>query len=218
MCVALALSARSLRASFWHLCQSVQHNCLIVHSSCILQLCSAGLYYELSYFGLCFNLESISRSVMSDSCGPMDCRPPGPSVHGILQARILEWVAMPSSRGSSWPRDQTLVCCIVGRRPAEQRERGISHIPPLSSSISSVQSLPSQFSGEGASTLGIVDRVLCHPDTSSGVKYFSPTTANAQQSVFKSCLKRSPLPEGTALPRTVCIQRLASYSGMPLPP
>ena len=32
---------------------------------------------------------------------PMDCSPPGASVHGILQARILEWVAMPSSRGSS---------------------------------------------------------------------------------------------------------------------
>ena len=42
-------------------------------------------------------------------CDPMDCNsvPPGPSVHGILQARILEWVAMPSSRGSSWSRDQT---------------------------------------------------------------------------------------------------------------
>ena len=35
------------------------------------------------------------------SCDPMDCSPPGPSVHEILQARILEWVAMPSSRGSS---------------------------------------------------------------------------------------------------------------------
>ena len=34
-------------------------------------------------------------------CDPTDCRPPGPSVHGILQARILEWVAMPSSRESS---------------------------------------------------------------------------------------------------------------------
>ena len=34
---------------------------------------------------------------------PMDCSPPGSSVHGILQARILEWVAMPSSRGSSQP-------------------------------------------------------------------------------------------------------------------
>ena len=37
------------------------------------------------------------------SCNPMDCSPPGSSVHGILQARILEWVAMPSSRGSSQP-------------------------------------------------------------------------------------------------------------------
>ena len=38
-------------------------------------------------------------------CDPMDCSPPGSSVHGILQARTLEWVAMPSSRGSSQPRD-----------------------------------------------------------------------------------------------------------------
>ena len=45
---------------------------------------------------------------------PMDCNLPGSSVHGILQARILEWVAMPSSRGSSWPRDWTQVCCIAG--------------------------------------------------------------------------------------------------------
>ena len=45
-------------------------------------------------------------------CNPMDCRPPGSSVHGILQARILEWVAMPSSRGSSPPRDWTQVSCI----------------------------------------------------------------------------------------------------------
>ena len=41
-------------------------------------------------------------------CDSMDCSPPGSSVHGILQARILEWVAMPSSRGSSLPRDRTL--------------------------------------------------------------------------------------------------------------
>ena len=46
---------------------------------------------------------------------PMDCSPPGSSVHGILQARILEWVAIPLSRGSSWPRDRTQVSCIVGR-------------------------------------------------------------------------------------------------------
>ena len=43
----------------------------------------------------------------------MDCSPPGFSVHGILQARILEWVAMLSSRASSQPRDQTQVSCIA---------------------------------------------------------------------------------------------------------
>ena len=45
-------------------------------------------------------------------CDPVDCSPPGSSVHGILQARILEWVAMPSSRGSSQPRDRTCVSCV----------------------------------------------------------------------------------------------------------
>ena len=48
-------------------------------------------------------------------CDPtMDCSPPGSSVHGILQARTLDWVAMPSSRGSSRPRDRTRVFCITG--------------------------------------------------------------------------------------------------------
>ena len=42
-------------------------------------------------------------------CDPMDCSPPGSSVHGILQARILEWVAIPFSRGSSRARDGTWV-------------------------------------------------------------------------------------------------------------
>ena len=48
-------------------------------------------------------------------CSPMDHHPPGSSVHGILQARILHWVAIPFSRGSSWFRDQTWVSCIEGR-------------------------------------------------------------------------------------------------------
>ena len=45
-------------------------------------------------------------------CNPMDCSPPGSSVPGILQARILEWVAISSSRGSSWRTDRTQVSCI----------------------------------------------------------------------------------------------------------
>ena len=58
-------------------------------------------------------------SAMFSSCIPIDCSPPGSSVHGILQATILEWVVIPSSsRGSSHPRDWTRVSCVscIGRR------------------------------------------------------------------------------------------------------
>ena len=47
-------------------------------------------------------------------CNSMDCSPPGSSVHGILQARILEWLAMSFSKGSSQPRDGTQVSCLAG--------------------------------------------------------------------------------------------------------
>ena len=48
-------------------------------------------------------------------CDLTDCTPPGFSVHGILQARVLEWIAIPFSRGTSQPRDWTLVSCLTGR-------------------------------------------------------------------------------------------------------
>ena len=48
---------------------------------------------------------------------PMDYSLAGSSVHGILQVRILEWVAIPFSRGSSQPRDQTCISCIAGGFP-----------------------------------------------------------------------------------------------------
>ena len=48
-------------------------------------------------------------------CDPMDCSPPSSSVHGILQTRIPEWVAVPSSGGSFQPRDQTQESSIAGR-------------------------------------------------------------------------------------------------------
>ena len=51
-------------------------------------------------------------------CDPMDCNPPGSSVHGILQARRLEWAAVPFSRGSSQPRDRSHVSYVscMGRQ------------------------------------------------------------------------------------------------------
>ena len=56
-----------------------------------------------------------SCTVVSDSLSPMDCSLPGSSVHGILHARVMEWVSISFSGGFSWPRDQTLVSCTAGR-------------------------------------------------------------------------------------------------------
>ena len=58
-------------------------------------------------------LYSVAQSCLT-LCNPIDCSPPGSSVHGILQARILEWVAMSSSRGSSQPRDWNQFSHITG--------------------------------------------------------------------------------------------------------
>ena len=58
--------------------------------------------------------KSVSRSVVLTLSDLMDDSPPGSSIHRILPARILEWVAMSFSRGSSWPRGQTQVSCTAG--------------------------------------------------------------------------------------------------------
>ena len=60
----------------------------------------------------------LEESDSTDSCDPVDYSPSGASVHGIFQARILEWVAMLYSRGSSQPRDRARVSYIscIGRQ------------------------------------------------------------------------------------------------------
>ena len=68
-------------------------------------------------------------------CNPMDCNPPGFSVCGISQGRIREWVAISYSRGSSHPRDQTWVSCIVGRFFTNWATREVTHLWPLSYSF-----------------------------------------------------------------------------------
>ena len=71
------------------------------------------------YIELLFILKAWSESEVAQSCltlcDPMDCGLPGSSIHGILQARVLEWVAISFSRRSSQPRDQTRVSRIAGR-------------------------------------------------------------------------------------------------------
>ena len=59
-------------------------------------------------------LKVLATQLCPTLCDPMDCNPPGSSVHGTLQAGILERVAMPSPRGSSQLKDQTEVSCIAG--------------------------------------------------------------------------------------------------------
>ena len=61
------------------------------------------------HFLMCFIAQSCQTH-----CNPINCSLPGSSVDGILQARILEWVSMPSSRGSSQPRDWTQVSRLAG--------------------------------------------------------------------------------------------------------
>ena len=58
-----------------------------------------------------------AKSLQSCStlCHPLDCSPPGSSVYGISQARLLEWIARSSSKGSPWPRDWTRVSTLEGR-------------------------------------------------------------------------------------------------------
>ena len=105
-----------------------QLNSIHVRQPCVqIQLCH--LQYmtlvkfteplKASEFLICEVEITISESEVAQSCptlcDPVDGSPPGSSVHGILQARILEWVAISFSRGSSRPRDRTQVSHITGR-------------------------------------------------------------------------------------------------------
>ena len=81
-------------------------------------------------------MQNRSEVLVSQSCptlcDPMDCSLPGSSVYGILQARILEWVAIPFSRGSSQLSNRTQVSRVTGRfftvvatrEATERRSRG----------------------------------------------------------------------------------------------
>ena len=81
--------------------------------------CSAFFTVQLShpYMTLKERKESEVTQSYPTLCSPVDCSPPGSSVHGILQARVLEWVAISFSRGSPRPRDRTCVPCVscIGR-------------------------------------------------------------------------------------------------------
>ena len=94
-------------------------NSLLVRSCCPAQGAQASALWRPRWVGWRVGRKEVSRGIYVCECAkllqlcptlrdPMDFSLPGSSVHGILQARILEWVAMPSSVGSSWCRDLSL--------------------------------------------------------------------------------------------------------------
>ena len=90
-------------------------NWRIIALQCCIDFCHRTISISYKYVYLCIYIhiyERVSLSVVSD---PMDYNLPGSSVYGISQVRILEWVAIPLSRGFSQPRDGTQVCYIAGR-------------------------------------------------------------------------------------------------------
>ena len=70
---------------------------------------------QKSELGTVMSMKVLVTQSCPTLCDPMDCSPLDVSVHGILQARILDWAAFPFYRGSSWPRDRTQVSCTAGR-------------------------------------------------------------------------------------------------------
>ena len=85
--------------------------------------------YKHSQFTLVKKVKVLVAQSCPTLCDPMDCSPPSSSVHGILQARILEWVAIPFSKGSSWPRIRTWVSCIASRFFIIWATRDSSNVP-----------------------------------------------------------------------------------------
>ena len=104
-----------------------------------------------------------------------DCSSPGSSVHGILQARILESVAISFSRGSSWPRDQTGVSCIAGR---------------FFTTLTTREALESTLKDEFHQIVRVMEilRVGCHPFSQSKGFYLAPVFT-----VMDVSLNKNPL-------------------------
>ena len=91
---------------------SITYQCLKVNKSVfrlINHMFSGGFHAVISFYVLYSCMYAQSWLTL---CDPLDCSPPGSSLHGIFQARILEWVSISFSRDSSQSRDQTHVSCV----------------------------------------------------------------------------------------------------------
>ena len=91
--------------------RGLSQGCVVLDMTCVMEFWWSVFWTLLGLFAKMIQSCPIF-------CNPMDCSPPGSSDHGILQARILEWVAISFSRGSSQPRDRTHVSYVscIGKR------------------------------------------------------------------------------------------------------
>ena len=89
------------RSQFSHL-RSNNNFLIIIYVTCL----------ALKYSKISFSCVCLATQLCLTLCDPIDCNPSGPSVHGMLQARLLEWVAISFSRRFSRPRDRNWVTCI----------------------------------------------------------------------------------------------------------
>ena len=101
---------------FWDGPHSVCGMCISLNKS-ISYLKKKNNVWVVCYVDFCCFCCCLITQLCPTLCDPMDCSPPGSSVHGISQASILEWVAISFSKGSSWHRNWTHVSCIDSQFP-----------------------------------------------------------------------------------------------------
>ena len=147
----------------------------------------------------------------------LDCSLPGSSVHGILRARILEWVAIPFSKGSSWPRDWTQVSCIAGRFFTIQTTReALLLLLLLLSRFSRVQlcATPWTAAHQASPSLG-----FSRQKHWSGLPFPSPMHESEKWKWSHSVMSDSATPWTAAYqaPLPLGFSRQEYWSGVPLP-
>ena len=129
------------------MCKYVNSKIFVVLQTYLIYLLSSFYLPQYCWTVLC---------LVAQSCptlwNPLDCSPPGSSVHGILQARILEWVAVLSSRGSFWPRDWTSVSCLLAAQVLLWKWKSLSCVG-LFGSHGSPWNSPGQNTGVGSLSL-----------------------------------------------------------------
>ena len=148
-----------------HFSRGLPLKCQCAHKSLVNYLSCKFLFTRCVCVCVCVHMRTCAQLLSCVwLCDSMDCSPPGSCVHGIPQARILEWVTISSSRGSSWPRDQTCVSCnsCTGR----QILLSLYHLGSIKVSIST--KFPSAGNTAGHGFTFWMARFQAFPDSSVG--------------------------------------------------